>query len=499
MNAMKNKRIWTIVGLVVLSLQALLQTLATIVVMQLNMLPSDYIAVFILAMVLLLEAIALFTFIPVKNRIRLWRRIVSCVLSAVVIAGSVVVSKVGYDAHNLLNDVTGVESNARDSYVLVLNECSAQSLAETKEFRYGAVRDYDVEHTQQLILAIAQEIKSDVNLAYYEQATTMVDALYNKEADALIMNGASVSLLVEQPGYENFLTRVRILHTMSFAQDEPEKDVNKGEITNTPFVMYISGSDTRSQLLTVSRSDVNILAVVNPVTKQMLLISTPRDYYVPNPAGKGALDKLTHCSNSGVDVSMKALGGLYGVDVDNYCRVNFTGFEKLIDAIGGISVYSDQSFTAISGISFKKGMIDLTGQEALWYVRERFNVSGGDHTRGQHQMQVIQAVFEKMTSSKTLISNYSDIIKSLEGMFATSLSAEEITSLVKMQLSDMASWNLRSYSVTGKSSYEETYSVPGQALYVIWPDENSVNHVQDLIKKVMDGQILTDEDMTPAE
>ncbi|MBR2937706.1 MAG: LCP family protein [Oscillospiraceae bacterium] len=496
---MEKKKIWTIVEIVLISLQALMQTLATMVVLQLNMLPDEYVAIFVVAMVLLLAATALFMFIPVKRRIRLWRRIVSCILSAVIIAGSLLVSKVVYDAHNLLNDVTGVDSTARSSYVLVLNESPAQSLKDTKNFRYGAVSKYDVDNTQQLILAIEQEIKTTINLTYYEQTTMMIDALYNKEADVIIMNGASISLLVEQTGYEDFLSRVRVLHTMSFEEKEPEKEVNRGAIDSTPFVMYISGSDTRSRFLTVGRSDVNILVVVNPVTKQILLLSTPRDYYVPNPAGKGALDKLTHCSNSGVDVSMKALGDLYDIDVDYYCRINFVGFEKLIDAIGGISVYSDQSFTAVNGISFNKGMNDLNGEEALWYVRERYNVAGGDHTRGRHQMQIIQAVFEKMTSSKTMISNYSNIIKSLEGMFATSLSTEEISSLVKMQLSDMASWNMRSYSVTGNSDYKETYSAPGQELYVIWPDENSVNHAQELCKKVMHGEILTDADMTPAK
>ena len=497
---MERKKIWTLVGLILISLQALLQIFATIVVMQLNMLPNDYMAVLILVMVLLLECTLLFMFVPVKGRIRLWRRITACVLSVAIVAGSVFVSKIALDAHNLLSDVTDEPSNVRNSYVLVLNESSARSLLETKTFRYGAVRNYDVDHTQQLILAIEEQIGSVIDLQYYEQATGMVDALYNKEADAVIMDDASISLLVEQSGYEDFMNRVRVLHTMSFASEEPEKNTNKEGVTATPFVMYISGSDTRSQtLVTYGRSDVNILAVVNPVTKQILLINTPRDYYVPNPAGKGALDKLTHCGNSGIAVSMKALGQLYNVDVDYYSQINFVGFEKLIDAIGGISIYSEQSFTSISGISYQKGWNDLTGTEAIWFVRERFNVSGGDRTRGVHQMQMIQAIFEKMTSSRTMIANYADIMKSLEGMFATSLSAEEISSLVKMQLSDMASWELHSFSVSGNGDYQETYSVPGQLLYVMQPDENTVNQAQVLCQKVLNGEILTDADLATAE
>ncbi len=101
----------------------------------------------------------------------------------------------------------------------------------------------------------------------------------------------------------------------------------------------------------------------------------------------------------------------------------------------------------------------------------------------------------KMSSSRTLIANYADIMKSLEGMFATSFSADELSALVKMQLGDMASWNLKSFTATGKGDYQETYSVPGQELYVTWPNEDSVNHAHELCMKVLNGEILTDEDM----
>lgn len=494
MNTMKNKKVWTIVGLIVIFLQALLETLATIVVMQLNMLPDDYIAVFVLAMVLLLEATALFMFVPVKQRIRLWRRIVSLVLSAVIITGSLFVTKVGYDAQNLLEGVTGDVSNTRSSYVLVRNDSPAQSLKETKDFRYGAVGEYDVDHTQQLILVIEQEIETTINLTYYPQAAMVADALYNKEVDALILNGASISLLIEQPGYEEFLSHVRVLHTMPFEEEEPEKEVSKEGIVSAPFVVYISGSDTRSKLLDVSRSDVNILAVVNPTTKQILLLNTPRDYYIPNPAGKGALDKLTHCGNYGIKYSVQALADLYQAQIVYYCQINFTGFEKLIDAIDGVTIHSDETFRTVSGELIKKGENTMDGKTALAFARERYNVSGGDNGRGKNQMKVIKSVIEKMAASKTLISNYADIMKSLDGMFVTNLSSEEIADIVKMQVNDMATWNVQSFAVTGRGDYQETYSWKGENLYVMWPNEDMVQYAINLVDRVFNGEILTEED-----
>ena len=79
------------------------------------------------------------------------------------------------------------------------------------------------------------------------------------------------------------------------------------KITKEPFVIYLSGVDTRGELTEKARSDVNILAVVNPQTKQVALINTPRDYYV-DLAGTNSKDKLTHAGLYGVETSMATLG-----------------------------------------------------------------------------------------------------------------------------------------------------------------------------------------------
>ena len=118
------------------------------------------------------------------------------------------------------------------------------------------------------------------------------------------------------------------------------------KITKEPFVVYLSGVDNRGDLTEKARSDVNILAVVNPTTKQVALINTPRDYYV-DLAGTDSKDKLTHAGLYGVETSMATLGNLYGVNVEHYLRINFAGFINIIDAIGGVDVYSDQAFTSV--------------------------------------------------------------------------------------------------------------------------------------------------------
>ena len=275
------------------------------------------------------------------------------------------------------------------------------------------------------------------------------------------------------------------------------------KITKEPFVVYLSGVDNRGELTENARSDVNILAVVNPVTKQAALINTPRDYYV-DLAGTESKDKLTHAGLYGVETSMATLGNLYGVDVGHYIRINFAGFISIIDAIGGVDVYSDQAFTSVGSpgyydpTTFAEGWNHLDGKSALAFARERHAFKTGDIQRGINQMKVIDAMANKLKSPALLMS-FSKLMDAAADCFVTSFSQEQISALVRMQLGDLANWDIQSYTVTGSGAKSsKCYSAKGQSLYVMKPDENSVNEAKALIAAVLGGEDkLTSTSQTP--
>ena len=275
------------------------------------------------------------------------------------------------------------------------------------------------------------------------------------------------------------------------------------KITKEPFVVYLSGVDNRGELTENARSDVNILAVVNPSTKRVALINTPRDYYV-DLAGTNSKDKLTHAGLYGVETSMATLGNLYGVNVDQYLRINFAGFISIIDAVGGVDVYSDQAFTSVGSpgyydpTTFAEGWNHLDGKSALAFARERHAFKNGDIQRGINQMKVIDAMVEKLKSPALLMS-FSKLMDAMADCFVTSLSQEQISALVRMQLSDLSSWDIQSHSVTGTGAKStKCYSAKGQSLYVMKPDENSVNEAKALIAAVLGGEDkLTSTSQTP--
>ena len=280
-------------------------------------------------------------------------------------------------------------------------------------------------------------------------------------------------------------------------------DAEAKKITKEPFVVYLSGVDTRGELTEKARSDVNIIAAVNPETKQVVLINTPRDYYV-DLAGTNSKDKLTHAGLYGVQTSMDTLGNLYGVDVQHYIRINFAGFINIVDALGGVDVYSDQAFTSVGSpgyydpTTFAEGWNHLDGKSALAFARERHAFASGDIQRGINQMKVIDAMMNKI-KSPTVLMSFSKLMDAVSDCFVTSLSQEQISALVRMQLASLSDWDIQSYAVTGTSGKSsQCYSAKGQSLYVMKPDENSVNQAKELIASILGGEgTVSDTQQTP--
>lgn len=472
---------------------------------KLQMLPTEYFLILTVLLLLVLAGITLLLVLPGKKR-RKVRAIIACILSVLVIAGCAILTHVVGQLYETMNVITNTTFTTTEYTVYVKAEDPANHLADAKSYTFGLSYLPGDETLDKALSSLNEELGISVSTKSYASIPELINALYFGEVGAIIMDSAYVTLLEDFDLYADFHNRVKAIHTICVTEEvetptvpPTEPATNNGANDNdndtiAPFVLYISGSDTRSAVLARSRSDVNILAVIHPETKQVLLINTPRDYFVPNPSGNGVLDKLTHCGIYGIDCSVNALAGLYDTEIDSYAQINFTGFKTLIDAIGGITVYSDLAFTS-DKYSFVVGLNEMDGEKALVFARTRKGLPGGDSARGKNQMKVISAVIDKLSSTGALISNYSEIMSSLQGMFQTNLTTELISSLVKQQLSDMSPWNVQSFAVTGKGSSQITYSMPGQYVYVMIPNEKTVEHASNLIDRVLAGEVLSASDM----
>ena len=472
-------------------------------VWRLNMLPGKHFAVLLAALMLVWMIVGLLLYIGRKgNRNGNVLRSLACIVLAVTVAGCTVATSLIADLQSTLEHITEPTPSSVTMSVYVLKDNPAQSIEDAKEYRFACVQSYEEERTRQVLAAAEKLLGKQPECEAFDSVENMVTALYDQQVGAIILNSGYVPILEENEAFSDFSQKVRVLYEVVTVVTGPNQPIQPNvtpdtpkAITNSPFILYLSGSDTRYDTLKTSRSDVNILVVVHPVTKQVLLLNTPRDTYVSNPAGDGAKDKLTHCGLYGTSCSAQALGELYGLQVDYHAQINFTGFKTLIDAIGGITIYSDYAFNADNGTAYVViGENHFNGEQALAYARER-STAGGDKNRGKNQMKVIAAVIEKMTNSTALITNYSGILGSLQGMFTTDMEMSDIGALVKMQLSDMASWNIQSYAISGTGAMDTNYSMPGKYAYVMYPDMDMVDKAGALVDKVLSGGILTPEDV----
>ena len=250
-----------------------------------------------------------------------------------------------------------------------------------------------------------------------------------------------------------------------------------------PFAIYLSGMDSYGEVEDISRSDVNQLIIINPTKKNILIVNTPRDYYVELYGRDSTLkDKLTHAGVYGIDTSMRTVANLYDIEIDNYLKINFTSVLDLINITGDITVESPVAFTAVDGTEFVKGANVLNAKQALSFSRERKNLASGDNARGANQQLVIAALFKKL-KEPSVAARYQEILAAMSGQFKTNMSEDSINKIIKTVLRDQ--YDFTTIQVKGTGSMEYTYTYPNQKLYVMIPNEDSLNAAIEKINEMM--------------
>ena len=447
-----------------------------------NMLPTHYIVIIgaVLAILLIIHLI-----LTVKNK-RVFSIILDILLSLIAGVQLFAIPKMNEVIHFL--DVNfNIKYEVSVFNIMVSTSSSYETIDDLKGQTVLLFNDTDNKEIEDRL----KEKIADVNIKPTEDIMNQLTKLKKDKKNIIVADASFYDTM-----YENdleFGDKVKIIDTIEIKVKIDKDDSRNVNVTMDPFVIYISGIDTRSNSMpTRSLSDVNILMAVNPKTKKILLIHTPRDYYVQLHGTTGLKDKLTHAGTKkgGINSSKATIEDLYNTTIPFYMRVNFNSVIKIVDAIGGIDIYNDQSYTVRSYVdsscSYKPGVNkNVKGRCALAFARERHAYQSGDRHRGENQEQVISKIIEKITSSKILLNKYSDILSSLNNSFETNIDKEQITSLVKMQLNDMATWNIETYNVSGTGSMEFTYSYPNQRLYVMKPNTSDVETARKKLEEVL--------------
>lgn len=476
---MKKNKIFNYISIVVILLCLICITAFSYYIFSLNIIPDKYLFIGYGIYILIILILIIITLSKIKKGFK----IVSLVLLIIISIASLFVT------YNYLVNTYNFMKNVNNDY-----DTLSYSVVALKENNYQSINNLNnknIAYLEDNSIDIKKEL--DNKITYTEEKVplynTLINKLLKKETDAIVIEESYLALVADE--VEDIKEKTEVLYTIKLkVKSHQEQPIEEPlYILEDPFILYISGIDQYGNMDTVrGRSDVNQLAVINPKTNHILLVNTPRDYYVQLAGTTGLKDKLTHAGIYGIDKSIATLEDLYGIDIKHYLRVNFDTLIKVVDAIDGIDIYSDLAFTPWTNrkVYINYGWNHMNGEMALAYSRERYSYTTGDNHRGANQQQVITAIIDKISKSKVLVSNYSSILNSLEGSFQTDIDTSTITSFIKYQLDKMPTWNIESIAVTGYGKSDYTYSMGMDwLLYVMEPDYDSVNIAINKINEVL--------------
>lgn len=474
----KNKGIWFFRTIAILSI--IIFIVFGIMLYVLDMIPFKYLIIFYIVFGLLYLYLFITSFPKkIKNKFR----ISSCVF--LILFGTIF--GIGIKYLNDTMDFVGVISKdlfqKEVYYVMTLDDSKYKNI---KDLDGKSIGIYSSKNGEEAIKLLDKKIKSTSK--EYKNVVELFEDLQDNKIDAVLINESTKNLL--DTDLADMELKLKEIYKV-YVSIEKTDIVKVVDITKKPFNIYVAGGDAYGSIDNVTNTDVNMIITVDPINRKVLLTSIPRDYYVNLPSfGNDAYDKLTHAGYYGIEESVKAIENLLDIDINYYVKVNFSTIEGVIDAIKGVDVYSDYSFNECAyGIyHFNKGMNHLNGKQALAFARERKSFSDGDIQRVKNQQKVLTAIIDKVTSSTTLVTNFSQILDSVGNSFSTNMETKSINRFIKMQLNDMRGWSIESQNLVGTDLYtKNTYTYPNIELYVMKQDEKSVNSVKEKIKKYLNN------------
>lgn len=437
---------------------------------QANLFPFK-IFIIITIVLIILNVIALIGYF-LKNKCF---KILSTVLFLLIIVITITFSSNIKKTNTILNNAFEKTKEEITIYNIIVKNNTYQSLNELDNKKISYLNTYDITNIKTKLsnLYNYQLIPVDNLYSLYEN-------LLSEESDVIIIDYAHLSILYDE--YPESKNNMQVLTSFNITEKVaiPVKEATNLE----PINIYISGSDSReNDIQAKSRSDVNILLTINPLTNKILITSIPRDYYVQIHNQKGFKDKLTHCGIYGMETSVKTLEDLFDIKIAYNLKVNFNSVIKIVDLIDGIDINSDKAFSSnvLKNFYIQEGLNHFNGNQALAYLRERYAYKEGDRHRIQNQQQVLKAIINKMLSDKKYLFDYEKILDILSDSYITDIPPSLIKTYIRKQLKEMPTWSFDLIWVNGQNASMPTFTSPKIRRYVMIPFDEDIKNAHDKI------------------
>lgn len=462
-------------------------------VIRLNVLPSKFLFPLTIGVVVLDAIFVLLLVYFSKNVVS---KIICIVLTLFICLASCMGGYYISKTQGALSNITSVAKHAKNTVSVIVKESSSiKNKSQLNGVSVGSLR-LNEEGSKKALKELSSE-GIVLNQTEYDSMTALLEAFYNGEVDSIIINESSRSQILDMEAYSNFDSNTRVVYQTSYKVKNNDSATSVSDITSKPFNVLISGSDSRGGFDENGRSDVIMVATVNPKTHTILLTSVPRDFYVTTAcdAGdgcmQGALDKITHTGIHGTNTTKRTVEQLLGIEINYTFKVGFDTVTELVDVLGGVDVYVEPGYATTNSLySVHEGINHLNAEQALAFARDRYSYTEGDRQRTKNQQQVLMGIVKEATKP-SVITNYAAIMDTMANTFSTTMSNEEITALIKYQLNNNPTWKMEQYMVDGTGDTLMCAEL-GDAASVMVPDQSTVKTAKDKINAVLAGKSSED-------
>ena len=365
--------------------------------------------------------------------------LISILLTVIFFVGS-------YYINYIYKNLDGMQENEKIIYTTYLITLKDNSFNE--ESKIGIINKTIDNDNYELSTKLYKNKKLDNDTAQYNDYIKMIGDLYNGNIEAIFVPGNYVTLFKNENGFENIASDTKIIYEYSEKRQNEDLNLVSDKDFNEPLTFLFLGVDSEGDGLNANAAfngDTLMLMSFNPKTLDAILLSIPRDTYVPITCNHDNYAKINSSAAYGTSCVISTINNLLGINIDYYVKINFKGVVDLVEAVGGVEVNveapsymadkyggkvceqnSDRKF-GDKLVCMNPGMQTLNGEQALAYARCRHMYIGSDLDRVKHQQQVVEALANKAMHFSS-IKEFQNILNAVSKNIATNMDTDTILS-----------------------------------------------------------------------
>lgn len=342
-----------------------------------------------------------------------------------------------------INNMQESEKITYNIYLITLKDTEFSS-----ESKIGVISDKIDKDNNELSTKLYKKKNLKNEMVEYNDYIKMLDDLYNNVIDGAIVPGNYDTLFRNEVGFENIVYDTKVIYEYSEKRQNEDLNIVSDKDFSEPLTFLFLGVDSEGDGLNANAAfngDTLMLMSFNPKTLSSVLLSIPRDTYVPIACNNNRYAKINSSAAYGTGCVISTINKFLDINIDYYVKINFKGVVDLVEAVGGVEVdveaptymanayggkVCEQNSDRQWGdklVCINPGLQVLNGEQALAYARCRHMYIGSDLDRVRHQQQVVEALANKVLHFNS-IKEFQDILNAVSKNIATNMDTDTILS-----------------------------------------------------------------------